>query len=165
MLILDLNFLIEPVPAFQKMCTPSKQIWHILPKGIWSLSPKEVRNSAQLQPSWSIHPGQHQKAINLYSSKPAPESNKWFSSFFLKMVQYPPPMYNKENSNDLHMCVKVYRTYAYNIILLGSIAVVYFIGAIILAHTHRFIAVAKTYILLRSTIYSQSSCKMGILKF
>ena len=29
----------------------------------------------------------------------------------------------------------------------------------------RFIAVAKTYILLRSTIYSQSSCKMGILKF
>ena len=39
------------------------------------------------------------------------------------------------------MCAKVYRTYAYllsNIILLGSIAiaVVNFIGAIILTHTH-----------------------------
>ena len=61
------------------------------------------------------------------------------------MVQYP-PMYNKKNSNDMHMCVKVYRTYAYYIILLGSIAVVYFIGAIILAHTHihAFICLVKT---------------------
>ena len=44
------------------------------------------------------------------------------------------------------MCVKVYRTYPYYIILLGSIAVVYFIGAIILAHTHiyAFICLVKT---------------------
>ena len=44
------------------------------------------------------------------------------------------------------MGVKVYRTYAYNIILLGSFAVVYFIGAIILAHTHihAFICLVKT---------------------
>ena len=46
------------------------------------------------------------------------------------------------------MCVKVYnyRTYAYYIMLLGSIAVVYFIGAIILAHTHihAFICLVKT---------------------
>ena len=44
------------------------------------------------------------------------------------------------------MCVKVYRTYANYIIMLGSIAVVYFIGAIILAHTHihAFICLGKT---------------------
>jgi len=73
-----------------------------------------------------------------YASKSAPKSNKCFSRLFLSTFQYPPhnDMYNKENSNDMHTCVKVYCTYAYNITLLGSIAVVDLIGALILAHTH-----------------------------
>jgi len=62
------------------------------------------------------------------------------------MVQPPPPMYNKENSNDMHTCVLKFIALMliyYNIILLGSIAiaVVIFIGAIILTHTHIYIYV------------------------
>ena len=143
MLILDLNFLIEPVPAFQKMCTPSKQFWHILPKGIWSLSPKDVRNPAQQQPSWNMHPSQHQKAINMHPSQHQKAING-FQGYFCKWFNTPPHVQSGKQQWYAHMCVKVYRTYAY--ILLGSISAVYFICAIILAHTHihAFIWMKKT---------------------
>ena len=55
------------------------------------------------------------------------------------MVQYPPSpsqwhVQKEKKQWYAHMCVQVYHTYAY--ILLGSISAVYFICAIILAHTH-----------------------------
>ena len=34
-------------------------------------------------------------------SKPAPERNKWFFKVII-YIDPPPPMYNKENSNDMH---------------------------------------------------------------
>ena len=83
-----------------------------------------------------------------YASKPTPESYKFIFIQAITRKQYmvfkiisvngsiPPHVQSGKQQWYAHMCVKVYRTYPYYIILLGSIAVVYFIGAIILAHTH-----------------------------
>ena len=78
-----------------------------------------------------MYPSQHQKAIN------------GFQGYFCTWLNTPPPPCTIRKTAMICMCGKVYRTYAYNMILLGSISVAYFIGAIILAiahtHVHAFI--------------------------